>query len=252
MRNLAGKRIAIAGGATGIGAATAERLAGEGAAVTVADINIEGAEATAARIRAAGGTACAIWFDLGDQASVEAMIAAMVSEFDGIDGLFNVGADLRFVKDEDSNVLDIDLAIWRHTLEVDLFGYVHGIRAALPHMLRQGGGTIVNTASGASSGSLPIMPAYGTAKAAVVALTRHVASRWGKEGVRCNAVSPGYVLGETQVRQNDQAEQSMILQATKSPRLGLPADIAATTAFLFSDDAEWINGQIWHVDGGLL
>ena len=91
--------------------------------------------------------------------------------------------------------------------------------------------------------------AYNAAKAAVNQITRHVANNYGAQGIRCNAVMPGLVMGETQERQGDQRMQQMFLTAAKVTRLGGPADLAAVTAFLLSDDAEWINGQTWYIGG---
>jgi NAD(P)-dependent dehydrogenase (short-subunit alcohol dehydrogenase family) len=254
---LQGKRIVVAGGATGIGAATAERLAAEGAAVVVGDLNIQGARATAERITQADGTAFAAEFDLADEDSVQSLVDLAIRELGGVDGLYNVGADLRASDlsphnpHRDSDLLEIELPVWRRTFEVNLLGYVLTCRAVLPHLLRQGGGVIVNTSSGAGSGALPNRPAYSASKAGVESITRHIASRWGKQGIRCNAVSPGMVLGETQIKAGDTELHAQALAYARSTRLGRPSDLAAAVAFLFSDDAEWINGQIWKIDGGM-
>ena len=252
MRGLEGKRIIVAGGATGIGAATAERLTAEGAAVVIGDINIDGAEATAARIAAAGGRALTAEFDLADEASIQGLIELGKAELGGIDGLYNVGADLSDATlGHDLDLLEMDPAVWLRTLEVNLLGFALTCRAVIPFLLDQGGGVVVNTSSGAAIGGEPTRPAYAASKAGINALTRHIASRWGKEGIRCNAVMPGLVLGETQQRQNDQQLQTQALAFARSPRLGMPADLAGVVAFLFSDDAEWINGQAWSIDGGM-
>lgn len=255
---LEGKRIIVAGGATGIGAATAERLGAQGARVLVGDINLARATETAERIVAAGGAATAAHFDLASEASIKALHERALEEMGGVDGLFNVGADLRACTDQspdnpgrDGDILEIDPAVWRQSFETNLFGYFHTVRAVLPGMVAQGHGVIVNTSSGAASGTLPNRCAYGATKAGVEAITRHIASRWGKQGIRCNAVSPGLVMGETQLRTTDEALRTMSLQYVRSTRLGEPADIAAVVSFLFCDDAEWINGQIWKIDGGM-
>ncbi|MFR0359435.1 SDR family NAD(P)-dependent oxidoreductase [Streptomyces sediminimaris] len=252
MRRLQGKRIVIAGGASGIGAAAAKRLAEEGALVVVGDINLAGAQVTVKRITETGGTAIAVEFDLADEDSIEALVDRTVAEFGGVDGLYNVGADLSGqTLGRDSDLLEMDPAVWRRTHEVNLLGYAVTCRAVLPHLLGRGGGVIVNTSSIAAWQGEPARPAYAASKAGINALTRHVACRWGKEGIRCNAVSPGMVLGETQRQTIPEQFQAMTLQMTPSPRLGEPADVAATVAFLLSDDAEWVNGQVWSICGGI-
>jgi NAD(P)-dependent dehydrogenase (short-subunit alcohol dehydrogenase family) len=250
MRGLAGKTFIVAGGATGIGAGTAERLASEGASVVVGDINITAANTTVERITKAGGRAIGVEFDLADEQSIQNLVDCTIDAFGPIHGLHNVGADLSENNlGRDTTVLDTDLDVWHRTLDVNLLGYVRTTRAVLPHLLKQGTGSIVNTSSGGSLGTDPMHVAYNATKAAVNQLTRHVANNWGAKGVRCNAVMPGLVMGETQERQNDQQLQQMFLMAAKTTRLGRPADLAAVIAFLLSDDAEWVNGQVWYIGG---
>ncbi|WP_019731484.1 SDR family NAD(P)-dependent oxidoreductase [Mycobacterium avium] len=250
MRGLQGKTFIVAGGSTGIGAAPADRLASEGAAVTVGDINIEGANATVGRITQSGGRAIAVEFDLADEASVRNLVQKTIGEFGALHGLHNVGSDLSAENlGRDTTLLDTDFDVWRRTLDVNLLGYVRTSRAVLAHLLQQGSGSIVNTSSGGSLGTDPMHVAYNAAKAAVNQLTRHIANNWGAQGVRCNGVMPGLVMGETQKQQNDIQLQQMFLQAAKVTRLGEPRDIAAITAFLLSDEAEWINGQVWYIGG---
>jgi NAD(P)-dependent dehydrogenase (short-subunit alcohol dehydrogenase family) len=250
MHGLDGKTFIVAGGATGIGAGTAKRLAAEGASVAVGDINIAGAKATVEQITASGGHAIAVQFDLADEDSVGHLFNQTISEYGSIHGLHNVGADLSENNlGRDTTVLDTDFDVWQRTLDVNLLGFVRTIRAVLPHLLEQRGGSIVNTSSGGSLGSDPMHVAYNASKAAVNQLTRHVANNYGKQGIRSNAVMPGLVMGETQEQQNDQQMQQMFLMAAKTTRLGRPADLAAITAFLLSDEAEWINGQTWYIGG---
>lgn len=251
MRGLADKTFLVAGGATGIGAATAKRLAAEGAYVAIGDNNLAGATATAEQITAGGGRAIAVEFDLADEQSVQRLVQTTITEFGAIHGLHNVGADLSEANlGRDTTILDTGMEVWQRTLDVNLLGYVRTIRAVLPHLLAQGGGSIVNTSSGAALGSDPAHVAYGASKAAVNHLTRHVAVNWGKDNIRSNGVMPGLVMGETQVRQNDLALQQAFLTFGKTARLGRPDDLAAITAFLLSDDAEWITGQVWYIGGG--
>ena len=250
MQGLQDKTFIVAGGATGIGAGTAKRLASEGASVAVGDINIAGAKATVEQITATGGRAIAIEFDLADEDSVRHLVHQTVSEFGTIHGLDNVGADLsEGTLGRDSTILDTGYDVWQRTLDVNLLGFVRTIRAALPHLLERGGGSIVNTSSGGSLGTDPMHVAYNASNAAVNQITRHVANNYGSKGIRSNAVMPGLVMGETQEKQNDQQLQQMFIASAKTTRLGRPADLAAVTAFLLSDEAEWINGQTWYIGG---
>ncbi|OBK29972.1 oxidoreductase [Mycobacterium asiaticum] len=251
MRGLANKTFIVAGGATGIGAGTARRLAEEGANVVIGDINIVGATHTAEALNAAGGRAIAVEFDLADEASVNQLVDKTIVEFDSLKGLFNVGADLSAeINGSDFTVLDTSIDIWRRTLEVNLLGYVRTIRAVLPHLIEQGAGSIVNTSSGGSLGTGdPMHVAYNASKAAVNQLTRHVANNYGKDGVRSNCVMPGLVWGETQERAGLHVLQEMFVVAAKTTRVGQASDLAGITAFLLSDEAEWINGQCWYIGG---
>ncbi|OLT11150.1 oxidoreductase [Actinomadura sp. CNU-125] len=250
MRGLRGKTFIVAGGATGIGAGTAERLAAEGAFVTVGDINIQGAEATAERIGRSGGRAVAVEFDLSDDESVRELVGRTIAEFGAVDGLHNVGADLSPDNiGRDTSLLDTDMDVWRRTLDVNLLGYVRTSRAVLPHLLEKGGGSIVITSSGGSLGTDPSHVAYNASKAAVNQLTRHIAVNWGGAGIRSNGVMPGLVMGETQEQQNDLELQQAFMAAARTTRLGKPSDLASVAAFLLSDEAEWINGQVWYIGG---
>jgi NAD(P)-dependent dehydrogenase (short-subunit alcohol dehydrogenase family) len=252
MRGLSDRVVIVAGAATGIGAASATRLAEEGAAVVVGDINAAGAEDTAQRIRAAGGTAVAVEYDQSDDASIGDLVGQALERYERLDGLHANAADLRpEIIGGDVELTDMDPALWERTLRVNLIGYAVLIRHALPHLLDNGGGGIVCTSSDASSIGEPTRPAYAASKAGVNALIRHVASRWGKEGIRCNAVAPGLVLSETARASLDEDFMTQMRDAHRSPRLGQPGDIAGAVAYLLSDDGAWINGQVWSVNGGV-
>ena len=246
---LDGKIAIVAGGATGIGAATAERLASEGATVVVADIKGDTAQRTAARIAAAGGDAIGVMCDIGDDASVAAMVATTVDRYGGLDLIHINAADLSIIG-QDHDVLKVSMEIFDRTIAIDLRGHVLCTRHALPVMLKRGGGAIVYTTSGAAFIGESTRVSYGVAKSGVNALMRHVASRWGKEGIRSNAVSPGLVLSETALANLSLEQQASQLTDAASTRLGKPADIAGMVAFLMSPDGEWVNGQVIVVDGG--
>jgi NAD(P)-dependent dehydrogenase (short-subunit alcohol dehydrogenase family) len=251
MRGLAQKRIVVASGATGIGAATAERLAAEGACVLVGDINADGAAATVERIRKAGGTAEPAWFDLGDPSSIAALIESCVSRFGGIDGLATVGAEIALAQWElGRDLSDMEPEKWERTFAVNVTGHALAMKAAIPHMVRCGGGAIVAVTSAAAVAGFPTQPAYGASKVALHALIRHVAARWGKQNIRCNGVAPGWALSETLKSKIDRKVLDDAVAALPSTRLGTPEDMAAAMAFMLSEDAGWINGQILAVNGG--
>ena len=247
MRGLAGKAVAIAGGGRGIGAATARRLAAEGASVVVGDIQAEWAEATAAAIRADGGKAIGLGVDGTSPDSVGAFVAATLAEFGRLDG-FHVNLAGGTVGDIDA--LNCPLDVFDRGIAINLKSHLICTQAALPVMLERGGGAMIYTSSGAASGASAWQVAYPMAKNGIHALVRHVAQRWGKQGIRANGVAPGLVLTEA-VREHMTDEQ--VTGAEKripSTRLGHPDDIAGVVALLASDDGIWINGQVIHVNGG--
>jgi NAD(P)-dependent dehydrogenase (short-subunit alcohol dehydrogenase family) len=217
----------------------------------VGDIDQAAAERTVATVRETGGEAVARRFDAGDETSVRDLIAYAVDEFGCLDGLHNNVADMSLL-DRDTDAATVPSDIWERTLRVNLTGVLLGIRYAVPAMLERGAGSIVNTSSDAAYIGDADLVAYGVAKAGVNALTRHVATRWGKRGIRCNAVAPGMVMTEANADHAEGERGQAVLEVTRSPRLGRPEDIAAMVALLLSDDAGWVNGQIYGVDGGLL
>jgi NAD(P)-dependent dehydrogenase (short-subunit alcohol dehydrogenase family) len=251
MRGLTDKVAVVAGGAGGIGTATSVRLAEEGVSVVVGDLNHAAARAVAQRITDAGGRAVAVGVDVSDEGSVAAMVAAAIDSFGGLDILHANAADLSAeTLGRDSNVLDVPLDAFDRALAVNLRGHLLCTRAALPEILRRGGGAIVYTSSGAAFMGEPERPSYAVSKSGLHALVRHVASKWGRKHVRANAVAPGLVLTDGPRSVLSEEFMKLALRGTRSWRLGEPEDIAAMVAFLVSSDGEWINGQVLSVDGG--
>jgi NAD(P)-dependent dehydrogenase (short-subunit alcohol dehydrogenase family) len=250
LRGLDGRVTIVAGGASGIGAATAARLGSEGCRVVVGDIAVDVAQRTVDGIVGAGGIATAVAFDLADPASVAELVATSAATYGGVDALFTVGADMGALR-ADSDVVDIEFDLWDRVMTVNLRGYVAAMKYAIPQLLSRGGGTIVNMSSAAAFQGEPTRPAYATAKAGIGALTRHVASRWGKEGIRCNAVAPGFTATEA-IRSAPQWPDLELsaLKRIRGARVGDTDDIASLVAFLISDEGAWINGQVINIDGG--
>jgi NAD(P)-dependent dehydrogenase (short-subunit alcohol dehydrogenase family) len=251
MRGLTDKSVLMAGGAGGIGTATSRRLGAEGAQVAVGDLNHDAAEAVATQIREAGGRAIALALDIGDEDSVAAAVQATVKAFGGLDAMHVNAADLSsetILRDTDA--IEIDLGVFDRTIHTGLRGHLICTQQALPELVQRGGGTVVYTSSAAAFIGERERPSYAVAKSGINAIVRHVASKWGKQGIRANAVAPGLVLTETTQENLDPAFKAMALKNSRSPRLGRPDDIAAMVAFLMSTDGEWINGQVMSVDGG--
>jgi NAD(P)-dependent dehydrogenase (short-subunit alcohol dehydrogenase family) len=248
MPSLQGKVIVVAGAGSGIGRGTAMRLANDGADVVVGDLSLDAAAAVARQITAAGGSAIPAAFDMRDDASIAALIGAAVESFGGLDGVHVNAADIR-ASELDGDVLSLDMDIFDRTIAVNLRGHVLCTRHALPHLLARGGGALVYTTSAAAFLGDRKRVSYGISKSGLNALMRHVASRWGKEGIRSNSIAPGLVM--TEATDSWPAKHlEFALNGHRSPRLGQPADIAGMVAFLMSQDGEWVNGQVLSVDGG--
>ncbi len=248
---LTGKRIIVVGSATGIGAATVTRLAHEGARVCAADINLDGATRLAETVAATGADVFAAPIDLADEASVAASFSSAIARLGGLDGAHINAADLQTIF-ADSDALAEELSVFDRTITVNLRGHLLCARAALPSLLDAGGGALVFTSSGAADAGDAERPAYAASKSGLNALMRHIASRWGRQGVTANCIAPGFVMTPEMIAggQVPDALISGFLKATPSTRVGAADDIAAMAAMLLSDDARWINGQVIHVNGG--
>jgi NAD(P)-dependent dehydrogenase (short-subunit alcohol dehydrogenase family) len=243
-RRFAGKVAIVTGGGGGIGAATTQRLVAEGATVVVADIDLDAARAVA---DAAGPSAHAVAFDAGDPASVQRMVDDAVAAHGRLDVLHNNAALTGQAGDRD--VAEVDFDLWDRIMAVNLRGYVAGCRFAIPHMIASGGGAIVQTSSGSGLAGDLVRTAYGASKAAVISLTQSVATQYGPQGIRCNAIAPGIVLTDA-ARRNAPQLVELLGRHALTTRLGSAEDIAALVCFLASDEAGYISGQVISCDGG--
>lgn len=253
LKRFDGKVAIVTGAGSGIGRATALRLAAEGASVGVADINGEGAASVTKEITDQGGRALQLVADVSDEAAVEEMIERTVRELGGLDVLHNnAGLLARDVLARDGEIANFERAIFDRAVGVNLLGPIFGCKYAIPKMIERGGGAIVNTASIAALAGSETLPIYGMTKAAVVALTMYVAAQYGKQGIRCNAVAPGSILTPSAAANRTEEQTMASLGFTLTPRLGNPEDIAAAVAYLASDEAGYLTAQTLVVDGGKL
>lgn len=238
----------VTGAASGIGRATVLRLASEGARVFCVDVQAEALEETAKRAAANDADAVAHVCDVADEAAVEACVNACVERLGGLQVLCNVAGILRF-----AHTRELSFETWRRVLAVNLDGTFLMCRAALPHLL-QDGGSIVNVASTAGLAGLAYGAAYGASKGGVLALTRALAVEYAGQGVRCNAVCPGSIQTpmSTGVRLPEDADMKLVMRGMALDRARGPEEVARLIAFLASDEAAHINGEQIRIDGGTL
>jgi NAD(P)-dependent dehydrogenase (short-subunit alcohol dehydrogenase family) len=248
-----GKTVVVTGAGHGIGRASALRFAAEGANVAIVDVRAEEARSVAEELAGAGFHGRAYEADVSDADQVDAVVARVVDDYGGIDVLHSHAGRLRA-----GTVEETDLEEWNRTLAVNVTSMFLMVRAVVPMMRTRGGGAIVTTGSISGLFGEPALAVYTASKAAVVNLTRSLAIDYAREGIRVNCVCPGWVdtgFNNPQFEHDglDAAEIAALIDRTvPMGRQGLPEEMAAAAAFLASDEASYITGQILVVDGGLL
>jgi len=252
MLDFSGKKVLVTGGTSGIGLAAAEQFVRQGAAVMVAGRDADKGKTAAARLLQSGGEAAFVCADVRDEAQVRNLVAEAVSTFGRLDVLVNSAGLINRIL-----LTDLEQPDWDAVLDTNLRGVYLVCKHALPPMIEQGRGVVVNVASYLGVfGARETSPAYNASKAGVIALTRSLALQVGPQGIRVNAVCPGFVVTPLNEQiilgaPNPAAKEAEMARPYPLGRLGRPADVAAAILFLASDEAAWITGASLLVDGGL-
>ena len=248
MNRLEGRVAIVTGAASGIGKETAKRLADEGAAVLITDIQVDAGEATVAELRAQGARAAFARHDVTSETDWQTVVAKAVAEFGSLDILVN-NAGMGDIKPiEETTVED-----WQRTIDIDQLGVFLGMKVAAEALKNSGHGSVINVSSiFGTSGGFGVSPAYHAAKGAVRTLTKNVALHWAAEGVRVNSIHPGFIATPILEQSRNTPIWDGMIDLTPMSRLGTPEEIAAGVAFLASDDASFVTGLELYVDGGYL
>jgi NAD(P)-dependent dehydrogenase (short-subunit alcohol dehydrogenase family) len=245
-----GRRALVTGAASGMGAASAELLAAEGAAVVLADLDEAGAEAGAEAIRAAGGKAVALRCDVASSSDVKAAVSAAVDHFGGLDIVVNCAGIIRR-----ASVVETTEQEWDRVMAVNIGSVFLTGKHAVPVMATGGGGSIVNISSGWGLKGGPDAASYCASKGAVVNLTRAMAIDHGPQGIRVNCICPGDTdtpMLRSEAHQLGLDETAFLEESAERPlnRLGTGEDIARAVLYFASDDSAWVTGSTLVVDGG--
>ena len=240
----------ITGSGSGMGQVAAEIFAREGASIVVTDIAADAGETTTHRIRSAGGQAIFVQANVASETEVEQLIDATIQEFGHIDILYN---NAGIMPDDDGSIVDLTEATWDRVMDVNLKSTFLCSKYAIPHMVEQGRGSIINIASFvAFMGCTVPQDAYTASKGGLLALTKSFAVQYGSHGIRCNAICPGPI--ETPLlRTLWVSEEARDLRLNRIPlgRFGAPEDIVYLALYLASDESAWTTGAWLTIDGGI-
>jgi NAD(P)-dependent dehydrogenase (short-subunit alcohol dehydrogenase family) len=248
---LSGKVTVVTGSAVGLGRAVANRFAREGALVVVADTSVTDGTAVVEQIHKDGGRGIFVRTDVAEEHDVTALVQAALAEFHRIDVLYNNAAVL--FHESDVRAHELSLETWERVMRVNLQGTFLCSKHVIPFMLKQGGGSIINTGSPTGmTGCAPNLTAYSTSKAGIFGLTRVMASAYARDGIRVNLVIPGTM--DTPMNEPllaNQATREEYREAVPMGRLGMPCDIEGIAVFLASEDSSYCTGGLYTCDGGL-
>jgi NAD(P)-dependent dehydrogenase (short-subunit alcohol dehydrogenase family) len=251
MARLAGKVAFITGGGGGIGRATAERFAEEGAKVVIAEIDAASGEAAAqsarARAKNSGGDACFVPCDVRERTSVEAAFAETINRFGSLHILHNNAGGS---SPNDGSVTDVSEEEFWRAIKLDVFGTFLCSKLGIPHIIKAGGGSIINMSSIVALRALPGRDCYTAAKGAIAAMTRSMAVEYAPHKIRVNAIAPGVVLTDRVKKLMESAKDITKLASTHLLGLGLPIHIADMAVYLASDESVLTTGQVLSVDSG--
>ncbi len=240
----------VTGGGSGLGGATAEAFAANGASVVVADIDADGGAETVSNIEAAGGSATFVECDVTDEAAVAQMVQACTDHYGGLDFAYNNAG----TEGKQMRVGEMDTSEFRRVVELNLFGVFHCVKAEIPAMLERGGGVIVNTSSTAGLRGYPQLVPYTASKHGVAGLTKAVALEYAEEGIRVLSIHPSAIETPMVARaMEDNPDMAEALENDQPMgRIGQPDEIARVVVFLCSEGASFMTGSQIVVDGGLL
>jgi NAD(P)-dependent dehydrogenase (short-subunit alcohol dehydrogenase family) len=245
---LRGKIAYITGGAGGIGSATAEAMAREGASIAVVDINANEAEAVAGNLRATGVRTIALAVDVSKADAVHDSIERVIKEFGRLD-IMHLNAATGFAGD--TNVVDTDVEVWEKLFRINVMSVVYGVKYGVPKMIESGGGSIVITSSAGSLAGDLNRAAYGSLKATVTALTKYLSVSHGRSNINVNAILPGLVLSANAAAMFPPTLAAAVARHQTTDRMTVPSDVANLAVFLASDEAIAIRGQAICIDAGI-